>query len=124
MLRCSKPLLISIPRSQNLLVQVGRGDSGERPAGSGEGEGKGRTLGEPVSKVFFCRCSHFGIIYLIKLPFLLINVGLRSQVRGADHRAAQRDRGAEQEDGGGEGRRHQGGERVRRVSGWNEIKLL
>ena len=115
MFRCSQPFLVSIPRSENLLVQVGRGDSGERPAGSGEGERKGRTLGEPVSKVFalfFCRCSHFGIIYLIKLPFLHINVGLRSQVRGADHRAAQRDRGAEQEDGGGEGRRHQGGERV------------
>ena len=98
-----------------MLVQVGRGDSGERPAGSGEGERKGRTLGEPVSKVFalfFCRCFHFGIIYLIKLPFLHMNVCLCSQVRGADHRAAQRDRGAEQEDGGGEGRRHQGGERV------------
>ena len=45
----------------DLLVQVGRGDSGERPAGSGEGEGKGRTLGEPVSKVF----ALFFVIVLI-----------------------------------------------------------
>ena len=43
-----------------------------------------------------------------------------AQVRGEDHRVAQRDRRAEQEDGGGEGRRHQGGERVRRVTGFED----
>ena len=110
--RCSQPLLISNLGLKNLLVQVGRGDSGERPAGSGEGEGKGRTLGEPVSKVFCSVFLSFFSFWNYTSDQATFASNLRSQVRGADYRAAQRDRGAEQEDGGGEGRRHQGGERV------------